>query len=60
LAAAHDTPMSGRRHRQLQEHRKQKATAFLTMVKQSDVGQTAGEDVAAESASNAGTKYVVV
>jgi len=51
-AATRDKLLSGHRH--LQEHRKQKAAAFLTRMKQSDVSQAA-EDAAAEDASNPGT-----
>jgi len=45
----------GRDRHHLQEQRKQKAAAFLTRMKQSDVSQTA-DDAADESPSNPGTE----
>jgi len=56
-AATREKLTSVGRDRQLQEQRKQKAAAFLTQMKQSDVSQTA-DDVILESPSNAGTDYV--
>jgi len=52
-AAAREKLVSGSRDRHLQEQRKQKAAAFLTRMKQSDVSQTAEDAV--DSASNPGT-----
>jgi len=60
VAAAREklTSASRDRDRQLQEQRKQKAAAFLTRMKQSDVSQTAEDvppELPTECASNSGT-----